>query len=105
MRVSQLHETGHDVKQMGPGLLELYRPETLLPDQGPDDVSQDGAQHVQLRPLHTLQTSPVTRLEYNVSMMSVVRIMSDLRQTHPDPLGVAGILLDVRDHGADGLSV
>ena len=34
-----------------------------------------------------------------------VMIMSDLRQTHPDPLGVAGILLDVRDHGTDGLSV
>ena len=70
MRVSQLHEAGHDVKQMSPGLLKLHRPEALLPDQGPDHVGQDGAQHVQLLPLHPLQTSPVSRL--NRGVMDVI---------------------------------
>ena len=40
MRVSELHEAGRDVEQVGPGLLQLHRPEALLPDQGPAHNTQ-----------------------------------------------------------------
>ena len=52
-------------------------------------MRQDGAEHVELRPLHALQEPAVARL----------------RQAHADPLGVARVLLDLGHHRPDGVRV
>ena len=79
MRVAKLHEASHDVEKVGPRLFQLYGPQSLLPYKGPDDVSEDGAQHVQLPSLHPL----------------LITTLSRLLQCQPDPLRVGRVLLNL----------
>jgi hypothetical protein len=38
--VAKLHEAGHNVEEMGPGLFQLRGPEALFPHQGADSLGQ-----------------------------------------------------------------
>jgi hypothetical protein len=43
--VAKLHEAGHNIEEVCPGLLQLRGPEPFLPDQGTDSLRQDLRRH------------------------------------------------------------